>query len=74
MFEMIAVFSALTAPVTVPVHPPVALVEPPALVAVVEKQRSAQAVSAPVNSAATIASHSASSAPVAAARLARAYQ
>jgi hypothetical protein len=72
MFEMIAVFSALTAPVPMPAHPPVEIVTPPALVEVEESQGRAQAVSA--SSAATIASHSASSEPVAAARLARAYQ
>lgn len=72
MFEMIAVFSALTVPVPMPAHPPVGIVTPPALVEVAESQGRAQAVSA--SSAVPIASHSTSSGPTAGARLARAYQ
>jgi hypothetical protein len=72
MFELIVVFSALTAPVPVPVQQPAEATALPAIVEVAASAGGAQLSRA--SSAATIASHSASSEPVAAERLARAYQ
>jgi len=81
MFELIVVFSALTAPVPMPIdrpadyrpvnHQPRGMGAPPLPVLV---QRPAAAHTVPASSAVTSASHSASSEPVAGARLARAYQ
>lgn len=71
MFELIVVFSALTAPVPAPVHRPVDVTALPAIAGALKSPDADQPAQA---SAATIASHSASSEPVAGARLARAYQ
>lgn len=71
MFELIVVFSALTTPVPVPVQPPIDISQPPAIV-VVARPSGTHSVAA--SSAATSISHSVSNEPVAAARLARAYQ
>lgn len=74
MFEMIVVFSALTAPVPVPIHRPDEMTAPSAIMVVASPAGAGAAHAASPSSAATIASHSASSGPVATARLARAYQ